>query len=453
MRCPNCGCSFMGMICPNCNSNPSNFIPPPSHTRPFTAASTTEKPKRSHKGLIAAVCLLGIAGIALGTIYSIHKFITMNQPQKSTPAAVREQTTISAEEQKKIQIENGVFEDGDYKVGIDIPEGIYLLSCNNDRIPFGIYSQPYNESNSESNELWFEWLGNNQYIKLENGQYIHFSWATLYDVSKHPDMKRDPFTEDGMFLVGHDILPGTYTLQCQKDISLAHYYTANAPLGTNCFQQQPKGLKQEETVSLKLEEGQIVNLEDCCFKSADQANVLVYEAPSSGNSYLVGGQVPEGLYVIYSTIGEIEAMARADGVEQTEDYSEEIYQTFYIQLSENGKYLLDSWYNNNYYVDLKKGQHISYSHAKMVPAEVYLGTRNPFSESGMYLVGEEYGLPPGEYEIKQNTIDHGYYRHFDTIPTDATEPLETGFVEKGTVKVKLNAGDCIIMDYCNLVKK
>ncbi|MBP0974841.1 MAG: DUF2213 domain-containing protein, partial [Oscillospiraceae bacterium] len=287
----------------------------------------------------------------------------------------------------------------------------------------------------------------------ENGQYIHFSWATLYDVSKHPDMKHDPFTNDGMFLVGHDILPGTYTLECQKDVMLAHYATANAPLGPNCYMQQPKGLKQGETAAVTLEEGQIIELEDCCFKSAGKANTIVFEAPSSDNAYLVGGQVPEGLYVIYSTIGEIEAAARANGVEQTEDYTAEIYQTFYVQLTEKGKSLLDNWYNNNYYVDLKEGQHISFAHAKMVPADVYLGTRDPFSESGMYLVGEEYGLPPGEYEIKQNSVDSGYYRHFDTIPTDATEPLEKGFVEGGTVTVKLNAGDCLIMEFCNLVRK
>lgn len=106
--------------------------------------------------------------------------------------------------------ENGIFPSGEYILGEEMPEGLYLFKADQTGHGVeGVYADP--DENKQISAAYVHFDGS-RVAELKGKGYVHFSWCTAYDLSKHPEIVNDPFTSSGMFIVGRDIQPGEYQL-------------------------------------------------------------------------------------------------------------------------------------------------------------------------------------------------------------------------------------------------
>ncbi len=146
-------------------------------------------------------------------------------PETATPSADEEQTpeeatksennSASTEEKElptysdiEIFKENGIFPSGNYVLGEEMPEGVYLFKADQTGHGVeGVYADPDEQKQISAAYVHFD---GSRIAELKGNGYVHFSWCTAYDLSKHPEIVNDPFTSSGMFMVGRDIEPGEY---------------------------------------------------------------------------------------------------------------------------------------------------------------------------------------------------------------------------------------------------
>ncbi|MBQ9895572.1 MAG: hypothetical protein IJM38_09345 [Ruminococcus sp.] len=143
---------------------------------------------------------------------SASKKMKENDPEETENA---EETAPAAEERElptysdiEIFKENGIFPSGKYILGEEMPEGVYLFKADQTGHGVeGVYADP---SESKQISAAYVHFDGSRIAELKGNGYVHFSWCTAYDLSKHPEIVNDPFTSSGMFMVGRDIEPGEY---------------------------------------------------------------------------------------------------------------------------------------------------------------------------------------------------------------------------------------------------
>lgn len=98
-------------------------------------------------------------------------------------------------------------EEGQYKVGVDIPESLYLI------FPYG--DSGYFELTSDGNNIIVnENFSGPCYIRAEKGEYLKLSRAYAQDGYEwSPKINSIVGTNNGMFFVGGDIPEGEYKLR------------------------------------------------------------------------------------------------------------------------------------------------------------------------------------------------------------------------------------------------
>lgn len=244
MICERCGTQFEGRNCPRCDA-PAEKIPyRPERTlsaKPFIILSGV----MLSLFLAAAITLVAFvlrqprsADIPAAEndtaaedagISTVSKPDRLDEPATETQAAFAADASLTdSEAALQWKQKSGVYADGDYAVGTDIPTGEYIILS--DGVGYGdfctgVYASP---SMSDASEIWFEWQQWSAYVVLEEGQYLHFSHATLYD-PEIVDITLDPFTgSGGMFKCGRDIEPGTYRLIPTDDQYGAEYTVYSA---------------------------------------------------------------------------------------------------------------------------------------------------------------------------------------------------------------------------------
>ena len=154
---------------------------------------------------------------------------------------------------------------GDYEIGKDIPAGVYLAVADTPDesygdFYFGVYASPYIESESTPT-IGGGWQQNDYYVSLKDGQFISFSWAKLYPFSKS-SQKLDPYHNSGMFLIGHDIPGGVYTLKADSDYD-GEFSVLDGADVPETYVKETSFIPVGETVEITLKDDQYLKTKFC----------------------------------------------------------------------------------------------------------------------------------------------------------------------------------------------
>lgn len=163
-----------------------------------------------------------------------------------------------------------MFPSGTYLVGEEIPAGEYILVSESSETDHLFYAGIYADREKEQ-EISGGWNEFSVVMQLEEGTYLSFSWANCYDVTKK-NVPNDPTKHPGMFCVGRDIDPGTYTIVPYPDEphELHPTYAVYTELGSvapmiaeSGSLYNPANSKVLDSAEVTLEEGQYLNLSEC----------------------------------------------------------------------------------------------------------------------------------------------------------------------------------------------
>ncbi len=118
-------------------------------------------------------------------------------------------TAYSVSDKKAIDSSAGYLDEGQYKAGDDITEGLFIIYANDGESAYYCISSDANGDDIIANEN-FE---NQAYVYVESGQYLQVSDGLLYgsDNVKKVDTSSG-YLEEGQYKVGIDISPGTYNV-------------------------------------------------------------------------------------------------------------------------------------------------------------------------------------------------------------------------------------------------
>ncbi len=118
-------------------------------------------------------------------------------------------TAYSVSDKKAIDSSAGYLDEGQYKAGDDITEGLFIIYANDGESAYYCVSSDANGEDIIANEN-FE---NQAYVYVESGQYLQVSDGLLYgsDNVKKVDTSSG-YLEEGQYKVGIDISPGTYNV-------------------------------------------------------------------------------------------------------------------------------------------------------------------------------------------------------------------------------------------------
>lgn len=264
MKCPKCGMEYSGTACTHCG-----YLTPP----PTVLAEDGQ-----NKSVLIVLCVVGgILAVATGIVLMLGTQIhekTSAEAEKSSfskpdniPEVGRTESDLAtgagAQQQSK-----GIYESGDYAIGDDIPAGMYLFLSN--ELGYGDFYCSVHTSSSMSNEsvIWHEWGQKSRYVILEEGQYLHFSHATLYDLEKS-EIVLNPYQSSGMFQVGRDIEAGTYTLVGTYDQGGGGYTIYSALNSSGGVVRDVGYFPYGDEAEVTLYEGEYIAMKHCRFEAEE----------------------------------------------------------------------------------------------------------------------------------------------------------------------------------------
>lgn len=262
--------------------------------------SVNEIPEPKHRDGIhpAYILLIGsvlfIVALLVWAIFATNKFTMTHQtkhkpsssvsvvkptePPETSSKSVDKDKSSSSNSRSEYSGVNGksaeYIESGDYKVGEGIDAGEYIfvsedkysLAEEDDSPHYESFYAGVSSSASEDDDVCFGWFQCSTYMKLEEGQYLHFSWAKAYPVDSYHG-ENDPFEHPGLFLVGRDVKPGTYSFDVLTDQgyeSYAVFDSIDEVMADDGFDGHNYGIEKGEKV--ELEKGQYIRLEWCKLK-------------------------------------------------------------------------------------------------------------------------------------------------------------------------------------------
>ena len=160
-------------------------------------------------------------------------------------------------------IQNGVWQEGTYKAGEDIPFGTYLLMSDNETA-FTVGFYPNEDRKPEENLIEEPASCFSRYITLNTDGYLEIQGAKLYDIQKS-NAVNDPHEHSGMFLVGRDIEPGTYELvreaSVETETSDASYRIyPDAVVARTVIKEQGE---YKDSIMITIREGEFLELKNC----------------------------------------------------------------------------------------------------------------------------------------------------------------------------------------------
>ncbi len=262
--------------CPNCGTLvDQSFIEiteKPVKTTEYAEVNNGKKSKKILGGVFSIGTIVTIISVVINIVNSIKPVKNENipSPHINTSYSQSDDSDTDLSDRKvydsnEINKNNGVYSMGTYEIGVDIPEGDYLMMYSGPAdsygdFPMGIYSDP----NAE-NEISFKWGQNSAYVHLEGNGYFHFSWANAYDISKR-SVTHSPFQGSGMFLCGVDFEPGTYELESLTDQGYEEWIIYSDIIAVDGIQCASSGYETRENETVTVEEGQYLELSFCKLK-------------------------------------------------------------------------------------------------------------------------------------------------------------------------------------------
>lgn len=166
----------------------------------------------------------------------------------------------------EILSKNGVFPEGTYQIGVDIPEGTYIFipDMADGHAIEGVYADPECENQISSAYVHFD---GSRIAEISGNGYLDFSWATAYNLDMHPEIMNDPHFTDGMFIVGRDIPAGTYCLEPYGEYGEWYIYSSINAIGMVLKESgvisEGDGYVENVSDEITLSDGEILELRDC----------------------------------------------------------------------------------------------------------------------------------------------------------------------------------------------
>lgn len=176
-------------------------------------------------------------------------------PTEKASASTQPVTTTAITEEESIFEGVKQYSDSVYKVGIDIPEGKYILLATDYYSGYYKITSDANGKNIIKNEIF----DNNAYIEIRNGEYFTIEDAYAFDYTDFVNMGYwYTLTENCQLIVGYDIAPGEY--KAIANSSSSGYYCIYDDwrkkdiVANNIF---------KDTSYIEVKDGEILILEDC----------------------------------------------------------------------------------------------------------------------------------------------------------------------------------------------
>ncbi len=399
--------------------------------------------KTQKSSFFMALCLVAGAGIFLAGASLIGRI--MNEPKETPPALLEETATSASETQaetiyfppsatetesyrntKKTTVTatgynsgRRPYEAGDYEIGKDIPAGLYVAVADTPDdygdFYFGIYAKRHTDSTPT---IGGGWQQHYYYTELQDGQFIHFSWAKLYPFSESSQVL-DPYASSGMFKAYHDIPGGTYTLIADSDYSGEYAVYQDITAGAEPVMHSH--LEVGETAEVTIGEEQYLQTKFCH---------VIEESYPAGN-YTVGKDIPSGLYVAVFE----------PNTSWSNDFLLEVRDT-------SGNAAIGGYAHQYRYADLKDGETLYFENATLYKAEYTRHVSSPFYTDGMFWVGHD--VPAGTYQV------HGGYSEkesvlivHDSAGTDS-QILEAKKIASSGEIITLHDGEFVELRECYL---
>lgn len=234
LKCKECGSIYNGgIICEKCGTAYDE-----EEVKKFLKEQElSEKENKKTLSIVlflvaAVVCFMVIS---VFTAIFIPAFIGYNKRAKETARRYSEEYSITEQnnetEEYGVDINEymkkyGVFKSGTYECGKDVPEGEYIIIADDD-IYGDFYCGVYTKSScSDDSELYGDWYQGNMYVYLKEGQFIDFSWGTMYslDTADSKGIFCDNNFYGAMYKVGRDIDAGKYYIK-STDEQYSYHYT------------------------------------------------------------------------------------------------------------------------------------------------------------------------------------------------------------------------------------
>lgn len=176
------------------------------------------KKKQGRSGCLIAVITV-IAILILGSIANSCSGKN-KQPNTDTSTPVtsesQENAVTESTEDDTAPVEDIIsYNSGQYKIGVDLPAGEYVIITNN-----GIMS--YLEVSSDSTGNLDSIIANDNfsgrsYVTVSDGQYLKFTYSDMYDANNAPAVDSSNGTlPAGMYKVGVDLPAGEYKVSANS---------------------------------------------------------------------------------------------------------------------------------------------------------------------------------------------------------------------------------------------
>lgn len=284
--CKHCGSQWeTGDVCPQCGTAPRISLE--KNTAPVQSEQPEEQSFPIWAIPVIVIGVLAIMTIGGGILLNDSMDLTDSDPEPyfdtddrfeeevvpdkpKDPIVLPKETAAPAnpkqdrEQNLDYQQKHGIFTGEFYEVGSEVPPGEYVVMPNSTHAAPHFHVAVYtSESMSDESQLYGGWYSTCKYVVLEEGQYIELTHAALYDPDKN-DLALDPFSADGMYKVGRDIEPGTYTIRNTSD-----QYTGNFIIYSSINSIAPvtrdfEFLDTGESIEVTLNEGEYIELVFCC---------------------------------------------------------------------------------------------------------------------------------------------------------------------------------------------
>ena len=222
------------------------------------------QPKKK-KGCLHYILIAFAVFVGIGIIGTAMDDSDTDAPEKTMPGEAAHDITnpdTEKETNANIQVQpkpaepvKTVYQSGHYKVGVDIPAGVYYL------IEDGV--MPYFNVTTDANGediLFYSVFSGNHIAEVRDGEYFKLTSCYAVPYEDAPDVEPvNGFLEDGFYVVGRDFPAGEYKLEALED-SVVPCYSIYSDLRQDDL--VSFGVL-ESTQYIEVSEGQYLHLTSC----------------------------------------------------------------------------------------------------------------------------------------------------------------------------------------------
>lgn len=212
--------------------------------------------KKKQGGLLKWV-IIAIVAIALISTFTSND--SAEQPKNVTneqPSPI-ETVTLPESESTEPESEYTTFKASTYKVGVDIPEGEYIIYADN---AMGYLEVSKDSSGTIDSIITNSNISYNEIISVSNGQYLKMTSCYAVPISENPPVDA---SGEGTFKVGLHIPAGEYKVEVDSNNSVGYGYIQVSSDSKGYLSSIISNDNFEGSKYITVEDGQYLTLSGC----------------------------------------------------------------------------------------------------------------------------------------------------------------------------------------------